>query len=1308
MAVYDHLVRLVAANPAYLAFTRESLDQLVGRTPDDRRYSFADGGERLVELVAGTADSCQTELEIHRADGTSAAATVTGHAVRHDGELTHIGLRLTETTGIETDLSTRLSVATAIREAASTLDSGDHSRFESIVVDLFAVVAEAHGVDTIVAAWADGSGAAKIVASGPSPSGGRRTALVAGLDVRKVLDLSTSSTIGTDAVPGLDEWGSQSLDIKRFRHDEDAVGWLASSGNRTCWPTSAQKPLLAFLAQATQRVAQTVRDQRRTRLQAFVNQTASDYLAHRFTGDRQEVLDTTLAGLAANLQADNAQFRIVDWDRMVSETTAEFVAHGHSETNSEFRTLDLNEPLYRDIASATEPIAFEIDGMRGQRVSVVNVPLVVEGLTTATINVAAPCGRQWDELDMDACRSVAGLMVQLQRRIELEQALAQRLALSDAVNRIATDFNDASPETAAAVIADALATTAQTLGVPRIALWRHSHREQTAVLDMMWEEGVGATSLAGIGSIHVPEHPSTKALFESVTPVALGPADIPTDFGEVPEDLHLLYVPVGRGGHVRLGLSIESWQPRVWTDAEIEEAQSIARLISQLSARVDAETAMVKRLAVEDITRKIATAMLHHTNQTAVAGIRDALGAIGEGLDLDRAALWQIDRRTGRIGLLARWSTERLIDARADSPAEMPMDAVLGRLADSDEPLMEVSSAECGAIEGAASSIGLVAPLAHAGQRPTGLLVFERHDGLPWTGEDHRAIEVVGTLIVQLGARLEAENYFTTAFENAPVGITLRDDDGRLLACNRAFEEFVGRTQAELLGTTVDDALRPEYTDAHGVEREFRLERPDGTQRWGRVTEAEVSAASSRERGALWLRHITDITATRQAMEQLEYQAGHDELTGLANRRVLMDQLRLCLQPIPQSTDAAILLLDIDRFKVINDSLGHSTGDEVLRVVADRLRLAVRPQDVVCRLGGDEFVVLLRGPVSGIESSAVASRLLELLSDPIELGTTRMFLSASIGIANPTEADDALEDVLRHADAAMYRAKARGRNRFEVFNQSHRAALARRVEVESELRRAIADEALELHYQPELELRSGRLLGAEALVRWAHPRLGLLSAGSFIDVAEETGQVVELGRLVLDMACRQAAIWNQGRARPLTVRVNLSAHQLDRPELVSEVQTALATHRVQPEHLCLEITETAIMSDVDESLRLLQRLREVGVRLAIDDFGTGFSSLAYLKRLPVDILKIDQTFVRGLGRDRDDEAIVRSVLSMAEALDLVVVAEGIESPEQRIMLLEMGCTRGQGYGLTRPLPAEELSDLFAAGGINVQQMLTVR
>jgi len=471
------------------------------------------------------------------------------------------------------------------------------------------------------------------------------------------------------------------------------------------------------------------------------------------------------------------------------------------------------------------------------------------------------------------------------------------------------------------------------------------------------------------------------------------------------------------------------------------------------------------------------------------------------------------------------------------------------------------------------------------------------------------------------------------------------------------------------------------------LEREAAYLRPDGTLVWAQIRSTPVSIPG--RGGDLLLTYAEDITDRRRSRQLLEYQATHDELTGLPNRRAFVADVAI---ELGHSRPCAVLVLDLDRFKVVNDSLGHGVGDQLLITCADRIRLSLRPGDTVCRLGGDEFAILLRAPADPSAASAVADRLLSLLRDPVEIAGEEVFPSASIGIAIP-DTDDAVEDLLRHADAAMYQAKGQGRDRWAQFDSSLREAVVDRVRTETDLRRAIDNGQLEVHYQPEFMLETGKIVGAEALVRWRHPERGLLAAGSFIALAEETGLVVDLGRWVLGQATVQGAMWvNEGH--DIIMRVNLSARQL-RPAVVGEVEEALAVAGLAPERLCLELTETAIMDDVQETARILQQFRDLGVQIAIDDFGTGFSSLAYLKRFPVDILKIDRTFVDGVGVDPDDTAIVDSIIGLARTLRLEVVAEGIEDPTQVAELLRLGCERGQGFHLARPAPPEDIGMMLA-------------
>jgi len=553
------------------------------------------------------------------------------------------------------------------------------------------------------------------------------------------------------------------------------------------------------------------------------------------------------------------------------------------------------------------------------------------------------------------------------------------------------------------------------------------------------------------------------------------------------------------------------------------------------------------------------------------------------------------------------------------------------------------------------------------------------------------------SMLAEHDSRVTAEQWFTKAMGFAPVAISMRDSDMRLVSCNPAYGRLTGRSIEEMRGLDLHSVLEEADATAHQVRQELqptddhrtdevRYVRPDGGISWGRITSTPVQLPGYRE--PFRLTYVEDITSSRRRRELLEWQATHDELTALPNRRLF---LRLAKDRLSESRDVAMLVLDLDRFKVVNDSLGHPVGDQLLITCSDRIRLSLRPGDLVCRLGGDEFAILLTSPAGMGTASAVAERLLSLLREPARISDVEVFPSASIGISAPGPDDD-VDDLLRHADAAMYQSKASGRDRWTGFDDSMRESVLDRIRTETDLRQAIDNGQLEVHYQPEVMLSSGVIVGAEALVRWRHPEWGLLTAGSFIGVAEESGIVLDLGRSVLGVATKQAAEWIS-KGHDIVIRVNLSARQV-RPEVVSEVEEALRAAGLAPDRLCLELTETAIMDDIGESEAILARLHELGVKLAIDDFGTGFSSLAYLKRLPVDILKIDRSFVDGVGIDPDDTSIVESVIGLADTLNLEVVAEGIEDATQVRELMQLGCERGQGFHLARPAPAEDVELLL--------------
>ncbi|HEU4628594.1 MAG TPA: EAL domain-containing protein [Gemmatimonadaceae bacterium] len=436
--------------------------------------------------------------------------------------------------------------------------------------------------------------------------------------------------------------------------------------------------------------------------------------------------------------------------------------------------------------------------------------------------------------------------------------------------------------------------------------------------------------------------------------------------------------------------------------------------------------------------------------------------------------------------------------------------------------------------------------------------------------------------------------------------------------------------------------------------------------------------------------------ALQQANSVLEqrivYQALHDSLTGLANRALFRQRVEHAAARAARGDRIAVLFLDLDNFKAVNDSLGHAEGDRLLEAVAARLLQATRGCDTVARLGGDEFGVLLEGLVREADALVVVDRISSALRRPVRLQGREVMVSASIGVAHVEVGQD-VEQVLRNADLAMYRAKAAGRGGHQVFEPGMHAAVLQRLELEADLRRAVERGELQLVYQPIVELDGGRTTGVEALVRWQHPSRGLVAPPAFIPLAEETGLIVPIGRWVLAEACRQARRWQLDAPdnRTLTLSVNISGRQLLDPALTGDVATALADSGLDPALLTLEITESVLMQDTEATLATLHQLKTLGVRLAIDDFGTGYSSLSYLQRFPIDVLKIDKAFIDGVARGGSDAVLARTIVTLAGMLQLTTVAEGVEHAEQHSHLLALGCARGQGYLFARPLAADDVS-----------------
>jgi len=587
--------------------------------------------------------------------------------------------------------------------------------------------------------------------------------------------------------------------------------------------------------------------------------------------------------------------------------------------------------------------------------------------------------------------------------------------------------------------------------------------------------------------------------------------------------------------------------------------------------------------------------------------------------------------------------------------------------------------------------------------RPDGTeVVLEANANLPLRDPD-RVVIALRDVTVRLAEahRLEkARERFRLAFHGAPTGMALSTSPGGVLIdVNGSLMSMLGRTREDLIGRTVEEISHPDdwqrnaalrsrasEQDLNHYRMEKRYVRGDGGLVWARTW---VSIMDDGEGGSLAIAHIEDVTEQRHNAERLEWAATHDGLTGLPNRFRFLERLGSYLETA-QPGSIAVLFIDIDNFKVINDSLGHDAGDQLLRSMSERLRSVVRDRDMLGRFGGDEFIIMLRDVSGSYDPFVIAEQLRAEIAQPLIIDGAELFVTASIGITVSDRKGVTTTEMLRDADAAMYRAKARGRDCVEVFAPGSHDATVLTLRTTNELRRGLERGEIVPYYQPIVQLGNGHLVGFEVLARWRHPERGLLGPDQFLPMAEETGLIGEVGAAVLRSSLAQLGQWRNSTQRfnDLSVSVNVSVRQLMSSQLVDIVAEALAEAGVSAGALWLEITETALMADVKAATIALRELRSLGLHLAVDDFGTGYSSLTYLKRFPVEAIKVDRTFVNGLGIDQEDSTIVEAVVNLGHSLGLSVVAEGVETPLQLSRLREIGCDRGQGYLFGRPRPAE--------------------
>ncbi len=548
------------------------------------------------------------------------------------------------------------------------------------------------------------------------------------------------------------------------------------------------------------------------------------------------------------------------------------------------------------------------------------------------------------------------------------------------------------------------------------------------------------------------------------------------------------------------------------------------------------------------------------------------------------------------------------------------------------------------------------------------------------------------------------EHEFRTLVENSPDIIIRYDRDFRRLYANPVASKVTGLDQKNTIGGLLDQTsvidvaaykatLQEIFECGHEAELEFRYRTREGELAWGHARFAPEKDEQGKVVSVLSI--IRDITENVHHRDQVNHMAFYDSLTDLPNRALFNERLiQIRAESQHRQGQFALMLLDLDHFKDVNDALGHAAGDQLLIEIAQRLKACIRDYDTLSRLGGDEFIALLTEIRSPCDMGKVANEMLKALDRPVVIQGQEVFVSASIGIAIYPDDSEDVNELITYADIAMYHAKSEGRNNFKFFQSRLSQEASDRLQLTASLRQLVQRDELELYYQPKVDMSSGQVLGAEALLRWNHPQRGLLTPDKFIGIAEDTGLILELGEWVMCDAAATAVRWNREFAPDFCVAINMSTRQFQEPDLVTDLRRILSSTGCQPNWLELELTESLVLEDSQQVQTMLEEINALGISLAIDDFGTGQASMAYLNRFSFSVLKIDKSFIHGSEDDQRKQALIKAIISVAQALDMQLVGEGVETRQQADMLLRMGCSTGQGYYYGKPMPRQQFEDLF--------------